>query len=388
MTDSAVDAVVTTDSDGRHRVVEPRAEAIFGYAPEEVLGTPLARLVPAFWTSGAGATSRGGGRSADRSSCTGCGRTAGEFPIELSLARWETRQGTFLTAIIRDVTERTQLEEQFRQAQKMESVGRLAGGVAHDFNNLLGGHPRLRRAAARAHSGRTHPLHRRIDLIQKAAAHAADLTQPAAGLQPQAGPRAPGPRPERGRGRRSSRCSGASSARTSTSSSRPRADLGSVKADPGQIEQVIMNLAVNARDAMPEGGKLTIETANVDLDEALRAPVTPTTRPGPYVMLAVSDTGDRDGRGDPVPHLRALLHHQGAGQGHRAGPRHRLRHRQAERRAHRGLQRAGAGHDLQDLPAARRGESRGGHGRCAGAVGAAAGRRRSCWSRTTRWCER
>src|SRR5438105_3529716 len=187
-----------------------------------------------------------------------------------------------------DVTERRALEQQLRQAQKMEAVGRLAGGIAHDFNNLLmvisgyseflldriGPDANLRapaqeiaNAAERATSLTRQLLafSRKQMLAPKVVDLNAVVTESLKML---------------------TRLIGEDIDLVMV----PGADLGAVKADPGQIEQVVMNLAVNARDAMPHGGKLTIETANVTLDESytrFHAGV----NPGEYVMLAISDTG-------------------------------------------------------------------------------------------------
>jgi PAS domain S-box-containing protein len=187
-----------------------------------------------------------------------------------------------------DVTERRALEQQLRQSQKMEAVGRLAGGIAHDFNNLLmvisgysefllerlGPAPTLRapaqeiaRAAERASSLTRQLL--AFSRKQMLAPKVLDLNSVVTENL-----------------RMLTRMIGEDIDLVMI----PGAGLGAVKADPGQIEQVIMNLAVNARDAMPGGGKLTLETANVRLDEnyaRLHAPL----QPGDYTMLAISDTG-------------------------------------------------------------------------------------------------
>src|SRR5437899_12125089 len=140
MTESAVDAVVTAGSNGTIVSWNRGAQTIFGYGPHEVLGTTLDRLLPERSRQAppgglvAMASTDAGNVTPGPIEFHGVRKDGREFPIELSLATWKTRHGTFLTAIIRDVTERTQLEAQFRQAQKMESVGRLAGGVANDFN--------------------------------------------------------------------------------------------------------------------------------------------------------------------------------------------------------------------------------------------------------------
>jgi PAS domain S-box-containing protein len=200
----------------------------------------------------------------------------------------DERNTIFFELFAEDVTERRALEQQLRQAQKMEAIGRLAGGIAHDFNNLLmvisgysefllervGADPEMRghtreiaNAAERATSltrqllafSRKQMLDPKIvDLNSVVSENVKMLT----------------------------RLIGEDIDLVMV----PGQDIGAVKADPGQIEQVIMNLAVNARDAMPKGGKLTIETANVTLDAnyaRFHAPV----KPGDYVMLAISDTG-------------------------------------------------------------------------------------------------
>ncbi len=225
--------------------------------------------------------------------------------IEGREVEWKKKDGTHLIVVlsarvVRDtggycfegiaenITERRVLETQLRQAQKMEAVGRLAGGVAHDFNNLLmviKGHSEL--LLERTAPG--HPDFRKVDQIKKAADRAAGLTRQLLAfsrmqvMQP--------------------RVMDLNATVIEMGKMLPRLigedielkiltkpDLGRVKADPGQIEQVILNLSVNARDAMPNGGKLVIETKNAELDEGY-ARVHPPLVPGSFVMLAVSDTG-------------------------------------------------------------------------------------------------
>src|SRR4030066_1281540 len=190
--------------------------------------------------------------------------------------------------VIRDITERKQLEQQLRQSQKMEAVGKLAGGIAHDFNNLL--------TVILGYSQIIHnrlpeddPLLKDIDEVRKSAIRAASLTKQLLAfsrkqvLQPKKiNLNSVVIETEKMLGR----LIGENIELVTETSPM----LGPVMADPGQIEQVIMNLVVNARDAMEEGGKLTIETANVILDENY-ARLNPGAKPGHYAMLAVTDTG-------------------------------------------------------------------------------------------------
>jgi PAS domain S-box-containing protein len=187
-----------------------------------------------------------------------------------------------------DITERRSLERQLLQSQKMEAVGRLAGGVAHDFNNLLGvilGHSDL----LDQQIGADNRLRRSVEATRHAAERAAALTTQLLAF---------------------SRKQVIEPAVIDLNASvmeiekmlhrvigedielaiRPQSGLWRVKADPGQLNQVLMNLAINSRDAMPNGGKLVIETANVELDDTYGRQHLG-AKPGPHVMLAVSDTG-------------------------------------------------------------------------------------------------
>jgi PAS domain S-box-containing protein len=187
-----------------------------------------------------------------------------------------------------DITEQRQLEDQLRQAQKMESMGRLAGGIAHDFNNLLtviNGTADLAALSLRD----TDPLHADLAQIRLAGDRAAALTRQLLALS-----RQQILKPAvisltsvvRGIQDMLERLLGEDVRLVFV----PESEIASVKADPGQMEQVLLNLSINARDAMPDGGTLTIETRNVQLDASYAAEH-PATRPGPYVMVAVSDTG-------------------------------------------------------------------------------------------------
>ncbi len=196
----------------------------------------------------------------------------------------EVIEGTLL-----DVTERKNLEAELRQSQKIEAIGRLAGGVAHDFNNILGviqGYGELAQSEVEAGTSVAEYV---TEMVQ-AAQRAATLTR-----QLQAFSRKQILQPSRldlnDLVAKAQRMLGRLIGEDIALVVRPAAKLGTVLADPGQIDQILLNLAINARDAMPKGGTLTLETADVDLRETDAASGRPVIVPRWYVMLAVSDTG-------------------------------------------------------------------------------------------------
>jgi PAS domain S-box-containing protein len=253
-----------------------------------------------------------------------------------------------------EVARRSEAEEALRQAQKMETLGQLTGGVAHDFNNLLQivtgnlemlqrnlppDQPRLQRSAANAMRG---------------AERAAVLTQRLLAFSRRQ-PLDPKPINLNRCFRECRSCSIERSAKRSLWKRSLAADLWNAEADPNQLENAILNLAVNARDACRTAGTLTIETANSRLDPGKREQP-PGLAPGEYVVLCVSDTGtvwtpERRAR------LRAFLHYQGCRQGTGLGSRWSMAS-SSNRTATLPSLAAGRGHDGEDLPAADDGEPR------------------------------
>ncbi|HXW00580.1 MAG TPA: PAS domain-containing protein, partial [Anaerolineae bacterium] len=218
-------------------------------------------------------------------------RADGEIIWVRDSARVDNEDSTakIVYGVVSNITQRKQLEEQFHQSQKMEAIGRLAGGLAHDFNNLLTVITGYNDLLLEEHVDNHDPDHTKLKQIKKATEQATLLTRQLLAfsrkqvLQP--------------------RVLNLNTIVTNMETMLRRLigedielitilqeGLGQIKADPGQMEQVIMNLAINARDAMPTGGKMTIETAQVKLDETY-ARQHIGAKPGSYVMIAITDTG-------------------------------------------------------------------------------------------------
>ena len=286
---SSLDLILIVDREGTVIDISPSAEAILGYRPEQMIGRKGAALLHPGDLERARGEMRAArqGRATRNFDCRYVHREGRIVPLTLSGAWLELEQRYFF--IGRDMTERIALEQQLRQSQKLDAIGHLTGGVAHDFNNILtaitGSIEIL--ADAVAHSPQLAAIAR---LIDDAAWRGADLIkqllafarkQP---LQPQSTDvnrlvldTAKLLRPTLGE--------------SVEIKMTLEEDAWPAMIDPSQLGTALINLAVNARDAMPGGGKLIIETGNVMLDASFATIHAEEVRPGPYVMIAVTDTG-------------------------------------------------------------------------------------------------
>jgi PAS domain S-box-containing protein len=373
--EQSIDGIAVTDIEGVILFANEAWAAMHGRSLEELPGLRLASFY---------AEEAGDGEAARLLEQV---RSAGSFQGEMShlsadgsrfptwttvtLLREETEQAMGFLAVARDITDQkraeergAQLEAQLQRSQKMEAVGRLAGGIAHDFNNMLmailGCSEFLLSAL-----GEGEPLRQDVEEIKKAGERAAGLTRQLLAfsrrqvLQP--------------------RVLDLNAVVIDVEKMLRRAigedielvlsldpQLGLVRADPAQLEQVIINLAINARDAMPTGGRLTLETLNVELDRDYSHNHV-FVKPGSYAMLAVSDTGFGMDRETQARIFEPFFTTKGQGKGTGAGSGDGVRDGEAERGLHLGVQRAGEGHDVQDVPAAGGGNAGPAVGRGAGA---------------------
>jgi PAS domain S-box-containing protein len=293
--ESTVDGLVTIDERGLIRTFNGPAERIFGYRADEVLGRNVAMLMPepyrsrhdgylaTYLRTGVGGII-GIGREVE-----GRRKDGSVFPLDLAIGEMLVEDGRReFVGTVRDISERKRLEDQLRQAQKMETVGQLTGGVAHDFNNLLT--VILGNAEDLADELQDNPtLHALAEMTQLAAERGAALTRR---LLAFARRQTLDPRPTDINGllRNIEGLLRRTLGEDIAIELARGAGLWPALADAAQLEAAVLNLCLNARDAMPGGGRLSIETANSPLDEAY-ADAHPELQPGDYVMIAVSDTG-------------------------------------------------------------------------------------------------
>jgi PAS domain S-box-containing protein len=298
--ESAPDAMIIVDAGGRIVVVNGQVEELFGYAREELISKPIEVLVPArFHDRHVGlraAYSADPHRRAMRNDMTlaAVRKDGTEFPVEISLSPMKTEEGMLVAAAIRDVTERKETEERLRRQEEelqhrrqLESIGRLAAGVAHDFNNLLTGIIGTAEDLAMSFA-QDDPRTVEIATIRMLADRAAVLTRQllAYGRRQIIDPKI-------------LNLNGVVLGLAGLLKQLVREDvefttqldpaLKSVKVDPGQFQQVIINLVTNARDAIEGKGQITLQTANVQMDRTGSTKMD--IAPGAYILMSVSDTG-------------------------------------------------------------------------------------------------
>ena len=286
--------LIISDESGRITDLNESALQMFGYSRQELVGNTVEILLPNRlrnlherqrdgYANGPHVRPMGIGME-----LVGCRKDGTEIPIEISLGPLVTKEGTLVSSTIVDISARKKIEQQLRLAQRMEAIGQLAGGIAHDFNNLLAviiGTADI--LADEVDQGGA--LAKKVEMIRSAGSSAAGLVR-----QLLAFSRQQMIQPQVLDTKKIVESTQAMLRRLIRESIQVNVvveeGVGLITADPGQIEQVLLNLAVNARDAMPQGGCLTILACNVelnDMDKKRHEPVVP----GRYVLLAVGDTG-------------------------------------------------------------------------------------------------
>ncbi len=293
--EAAFDGIVVADADGAVTYANPAMARTFGYTVAEMVGRDVHELfAPERCREEAQAAFRrfretGQGRGIDRTrELEGRRKDGSEVPLEVSLSTTTVKGRRIVVGILRDVSERRRIEEQLRRSRKLDALGQLAAGVAHDFNNLLvaiNGYTDAAIADLPAGS----PMRGDLEQVRAAGARAAALARQllAFGRKQVMRPVVLSLNTVVGDLENMLR-------RTIGEQYELRLELspgaGNVRADPSQVEQILVNLVVNARDAMPRGGCIGVETGNAELrDEDVRAGAD--VRPGAYVFLSVSDAG-------------------------------------------------------------------------------------------------
>ena len=295
VTETAADAIVTADSHGKIQYWNQAAESLFGYSCDEILGKPLHLIIPEqhfealtqiFERAKTGNRERVLLRNVEVEAVKADGT---EVPVEISLSSWDTKEERFFSAIMRDMTEIRQAQRRAQLQERLAAIGQLAAGIAHDFNNILGTIVMCSELVTKTQTDISDKAQEQLAMINQQAMRGASLTNQILDFS-----------------------------RKSVMERKPmdflpfledfkklllrtlpeniiirlnyQNDLHIANADPARMQQVFMNLALNARDAMPEGGELTFEISIAQIGKIMKIHLEEIP-PGNWLKISVSDTG-------------------------------------------------------------------------------------------------